>query len=571
MSTAKKIDSQSQLEVATEMAAEVNESGSTDAQQKIGESAAVGKKKTSYLDEFLKLLSSVKFGIALLVILIIFSAIGTFVVQQGTSDFEKFFQACTPAERKLYEFLGFFDIYHVWYFNLLLLTLSLNIVLATIDRAPGHWHFFTQPKSSISESFARYQPWHSQFRLSREVYTPKFVDRIALNCRQILLPRWVAAFGPLSGLLAHFSSFRMRVTESKDGATTIFVERGVWNRLAFCAVHVALLMILLGWFVGNKWGQKGLINFAPGEVADSFFSPGPVGSEVNTYKLPFRMICTDIKQELIDPSKDLSPQNTLDWHTLVVFDENGKKFKGNVHLNEPVDFRGYRFFQSSFDPINSAREVTLQLLPKDGQGETKEVTLKRNGSVELPGVGKIRWKDFYPDFRIDQQTRTPFTNSGDYNRPAAYVEVLLADGATKTAIGFLPDIIDMVKQGKAPFLTELITVGNYLVQLKGFEKVSRAHTLQVQYDPGVDTVYLGCALLVLFLITVFFFSHERIWVLIKPGQDQLQLYFAGNTNRNRPAFEVRYSALLTQIQEQYQDAKEVKDNKEEKSKGRNKE
>src|SRR6185369_2898549 len=93
----------------------------------------VKKKEKSYLDEFLKLLSSVKFGIVMLVILIVFSAIGTFVVQMGTSDFPKFLDSLTPAEKSIYEMIGFFDIYHTWYFNLLLLTLSLNIILATID------------------------------------------------------------------------------------------------------------------------------------------------------------------------------------------------------------------------------------------------------------------------------------------------------------------------------------------------------------------------------------------------------------------------------------------------------
>src|SRR5437016_8378305 len=97
------------------------------------------------MDECLKLLSSVKFGIVMLVILITFSAIGTFVVQMGTSDFPKFLAQLTPAEKAVYEMLGFFDIYHTWYFNLLLLTLSLNIILTTIDRAPGYWHFLRKP------------------------------------------------------------------------------------------------------------------------------------------------------------------------------------------------------------------------------------------------------------------------------------------------------------------------------------------------------------------------------------------------------------------------------------------
>jgi cytochrome c biogenesis protein len=525
------------------------------------------KKEKSFLDEFLKLISSVKFGISLLVLLMIFSMIGTFIVQQGTGDFAKFFQSLTPAEKHIYEGLGFFDIYHSWYFNLLLLTLSLNIILASIDRAPGHWHFFSQPKLMASESYARHQTWYNQLKLPASAYTPELIGRITNQCRKVMLPRWAAPLGALGELLGRLSSLRLRVSESKEGATTVFVERGVWNRLAFCAVHVALLMILIGWFVGNKWGQKGVATLAPGGQSDTFISPGP-NDTVNNYKLPFKMVCYDIQQDLIDPSKpDISPQNTLDWHTRVKFVDGKQEYARDVHLNEPVDFRGYRFFQASFDPENSTRQITLELTPKDGQGKAIDVTIyrpgtklehqennkplelvKANTSVDVPGVGKISWGDFYPDMRNKE--------SGDYDFPAAQVDVQLADGTSKSAMAFPAAMSKAIEQ--APMLKDKNIVGNYAVVLKDFEKVSRAHTLQIQYDPGVDTIYLGCALLVLCLISVFFFSHERIWVFIKPGQNELNLYFAGNTNRNRPSFENRYNRLLAQFM---QGAKEVSGHK----------
>jgi cytochrome c biogenesis protein len=528
--------------------------GQTTEQSQEKPKVEIKKREKSLLDQFLASLSSVKFGIAMLVILMVFSAIGTFVVQLGTSDFPKFVASLTPAEKQIYEILGFFDIYHTWYFNLLLLVLSLNIILASIDRAPGHWHFFTRPSAAISESSARHQQYNNALKLPASAYTPELVSRIKDVSRSTLIPRWAAIFGPLAGLLSRLSSFRMRVTEGKDGSTTVFVERGVWNRLAFCAVHVSLLMILLGWFIGNKWGQKGFIQFAPGEVTEVFFSLGSDDDELKKFKLPFGMQCLDIQQELIDSSKpELTPQNTLDWHTVVLFSKDGQKFKGDVHLNEPVDFGGYRFFQSSFDPMNTARHVVIQFVPKDGQGETQEVTIKRNGTAEVPGVGTVSFKDFYPNFSMDPKSGKPFSQSGDYERPAGEVNVTLMDGTTKSVIAFPQAMLDAIKEQQSQMpvagtLLEASNIGNYKVVLKDFEKVSRAHTLQVQYDPGVDTVYLGFLTLCLFLITVFFFSHERIWVLIKPGQNDLHLFFAGNTNRNRPAFELRFQKLLSEFE-----------------------
>lgn len=503
---------------------------------------AKAKKNQTLLDSLLNALSSVKFGVVLLIVLALLSAIGTFVVQVGTSDFQKFYDSLTPAEKSLYLNLGFTDIYHTWYFNLLLLTLSLNIILATIDRIPGYWRFFTNPKLSISERFAMFQPYYVQLKMPAGVDAEDLLKRVSARCREVVMPKWLQLLGPLGSLLSRLTLFRHRITEGKEGRT-VFVERGVWNRYAFCAVHVALLMILIGWFVGNRWGQKGIIQFQPGQASENFFSPGPDDS-VKTFKLPFTMVCSDISQDLIDSKKpDLSPQNTLDWHTVVVFEFNGKKFKGDVHLNEPVDFMGYRFFQASFDPINTAREITLLFIPKSGVGQSQEVTLKRNGSVDVPGVGKIVWRDFYPDFRMDPTSRKPFTASGDYVRPVAEFAVEQPDGTVKTGLGFPEEFLKGI-QGNAPFLTEMMAIGEYNVILKDFEKVSRSHTLQVQYDPGVDTVYLGCTLLVLFLLMVFFFSHERIWVLLKPSGESLVLCFAGNTNRNKPSFEHHFDEIV---------------------------
>ncbi|MBL8149904.1 MAG: cytochrome c biogenesis protein ResB, partial [Blastocatellia bacterium] len=408
------------------------------------------RKQETPIDKLLRVLSSVRFGIIILVVLAIFSAIGTFVVQEGTSDFPKFYDSLTPAERSIYKTLGFMDIYHTWYFNLLLLILSLNIILASIDRIPGYWRFFTSPQYTISENGIRYQPWSTALKFPASAFNREFVDKIYAHCRRVMMPRWMQILGPIGDIFAKITLFRIRVTESKDGMLTIFTERGVWNRYAFCVVHVALLMILIGWFVGNKWGQKGVIQFQPGQISENFFALG-VDDSVKKFPLPFTIECVDIKQDLIDSSKkDLSPQNTLDWHTTVVFKEKEQLFKGNVHLNEPVDFKGYRFFQASFDQMNSARSVTLLLQSKDGSGQAQEIVLKRNATVEVPGFGTVQWKDFYPDFGMNPQTKQPFSRSGDYNNPAGEFRVLLSDGTPKTALAFSPNFLEAMKN--APFL-----------------------------------------------------------------------------------------------------------------------
>src|SRR5687768_2990471 len=102
------------------------------------------------LERPLNFLSSVRLGVTLLCILVVLSMIGMLVIQQNVQGFDAYFASLTPAEKLVYGRLGFFDIYHSWYFNFLLLVLSLNIVLASIDRFPTAWRYIVKPKTTAT-------------------------------------------------------------------------------------------------------------------------------------------------------------------------------------------------------------------------------------------------------------------------------------------------------------------------------------------------------------------------------------------------------------------------------------
>src|SRR5205085_9713321 len=96
------------------------------------------------------LLSSVRFGVVLLVLLAAACMAGMLVMQVNVDGFEKYYAALTPSQRLLYGSLGFFDIYHTWYFNAMLLVLSLNIILSSIDGFPKAWTYLSRKKFDAS-------------------------------------------------------------------------------------------------------------------------------------------------------------------------------------------------------------------------------------------------------------------------------------------------------------------------------------------------------------------------------------------------------------------------------------
>ena len=105
------------------------------------------RRSAPILNRVLDFISSVRFGVSLLIALVVLSVIGMLIIQQNVEGFDAYFASLTPAEKLVYGRLGLFDIYHSWYFNFLLLILSLNIVLASIDRFPSAWSYIVKPKT----------------------------------------------------------------------------------------------------------------------------------------------------------------------------------------------------------------------------------------------------------------------------------------------------------------------------------------------------------------------------------------------------------------------------------------
>jgi cytochrome c biogenesis protein len=466
------------------------------------------------------LLSGVRFGVVLLVLLAGACMVGMLVVQVNVDGFEKYYAALTPSQQLLYGSLGFFDIYHTWYFNALLLVLSLNIILSSIDGFPGAWTYITRKKLDASAHWLSGQEQHAALSLKGES-AASVAERTVSAARALGL--------------------KTRVSE-QGGATFVFAERGAWNRLGAYAVHVALLVIFVGGFLTARFGHTGQMFLRPGEssseMTEQIFGDSGAPSQVKL-DLPFEVECTDIQQKLLEKNGGISPMNTLDWLTRVrIKDPARGTTEAVVQMNRPYDYRGYRFFQSSFTPEGKAREVRLVVTPEAG-GAAGELTIHRGGSTTLADGTRVELKDFFSDFTLEGGR--PATQSPDYNNPAAVLRVFNAAGQFERAYAFQAGRAD-----GAPVASR--AVNGYRFQLADFERVGDAHILSVQKDPGASVVYLGFVLLTLTLAGVFLFAHQRVWARITPrGAQEFEVIIGGNTNRNQLGFEDRFRKLIEAV------------------------
>ena len=139
----------------------------------------------------------------------------------------------------------------------------------------------------------------------------------------------------------------------------------------------------------------------------------------------------------------------------------------------------------------------------------------------------------------------------------AYLEVLQKEGV---------DISGEISPAQEAYYDDVVnTMGilaNYdapfYLQIKSFEH-KEASGFQITKSPGKNLVYLGCLLLCIGIVLMFYVAHKRIWVIIEPQisnetqESALQIIVAGSGDRHQKEFEVEFQALSQLLDKQFGD------------------
>ncbi|HMO80243.1 MAG TPA: cytochrome c biogenesis protein ResB [Pyrinomonadaceae bacterium] len=504
--------------------------------------SATRRRSEPFSKKVIDLLSSVRLGVVLLCILVVLSMIGMLIVQQNVNGFDAYFASLTPAERYVYARLGFFDIYHSWYFNFLLLFLSLNIVLASLERFPSAWSYIVKPKLTATKEWLLSRKYNS--RASADIGD---VSEVAETVSKVLKEHGFSSRTSATTMMSYATDAdgnRDYDRMEKEDAIVVFGQRGKWNRLGAYIVHVSLLTLFLGHFVALQTGFDADVRMVPGDASDQIqmirFDLDK--KEKFNVQLPFTITCTDIEQKLIDPRGSISVTNTLDWRTQIRIDDPEYGVTtADVSMNNPFSYRGFRFFQAEASRIGYARSIVLDIESQEGGG-TESYRIPRLGSVTTDAGMVIEYDEFLPDFVFGPDGR-PDTRSGDYNNPVAVLSVTPKGGERTRVFAF--------EGGRADNLPVGAPKVGYKWKLAEYEKSPFFHVLSIKYDPYSGAFiawYFGGFGLMFALSFVFFFSHRRIWAYIRKDKDgKAELVLGGDTNRNHGAFEQKFERVAEEI------------------------
>lgn len=431
-------------------------------------------------------LISVKLAIWIIILLAVTSILGT-VIEQN-QPVEKYRQVYEDWAYNLMDRINLFDMYHSWWFLLLLCLFTLNLACCTIDRLP---------------------------RVIRTVRKPKLTLDDATEKASSLTERWKSRGGIphcaenyKAALARAFTS--PRVTEA-DGVVHLCAEKGVYSRFGAYATHAGIVIVFVGAIIGNVFGFKSYVNIPEGKEASHLDARG--GKQ--HIDLPFAVRNNRFWLETYpsgQPKKYASDLSVM---------ENGREvLRKTITVNDPLVYKGVWFYQSSYGQEGGA---TAQVAVRRQDGTPAgNLSLGPNEPVRIEGYGVVRGVSYEQDFQ----------GQG----PALQV-VVEKPGQPASDLWILQGRPDL-DRGRNDSL--VFSFGGL---------TSKMYTgLQVAKDPGVNVVWLGCLLLTAGMMGSFFVSHRRIWIRLAEGpHGKVEVTVAGSANRNRPAFEKTFASILAEI------------------------
>lgn len=433
---------------------------------------------------------SLKLTLFLLFSLALTSIIGT-ILPQGVLP-PQYIASISPAKLQLYTKLGFFDMYHSWWFIALLYVFSLNLVSCSIKRLPHVFKFISEPTLVLGEGV------RNSFALKKELLFSGSIEKGKERLEQFL-----------------GKEFSTPVVTELDGEYHLFAQKTAWCRLGVYVVHLSILVIFVGAIIGSLAGYKGFVAIVEGTSVNSFQTK-------NDQQMPlgFEVLCEKFNVEFYPTG---APK---EFKSILTVLENGKPVPGysqvKVIVNQPMTYKGITFYQSSYGQASEGGEHYVTVAPRNG-GTVEKITVREGALVTLSD-GTV--------FRLLEATQEVRQFAPGFSGPAARIEVTRKGAEPQTFIAFknFPDV--NAQRGDALIFGYEGTNGK---QYTG---------LQVAKDPGVWVVWLGCTLMVIGIFIAFFMSHKRIWVVVSKGHARMY----GNASKNQAAFQMQFEDISEKFQ-----------------------
>ena len=445
------------------------------------------------LDAVWNLLASIRLTFVLLLSLAATSIVGTLIPQN--SDPAAYVAAFGETLYRFFSILGLFDMYHSWWFQVLIVLLAANIIVCSADRISLQRNILFVRKPRFQAARFQNLPGRVEFQDER----------------------------PPEALRGLYEAYLSRTTrsvqaEAGDAGFSLFGETGRWTRFGVYAVHLSVVLLLIGGLIGSIFGFDGFATIPEGETVQQI----TLRNSGERLRLPFAIRCDDFDVSFYETGAPKEFRSSL---TLL---ENGRPVaQKDIIVNDPLRYRGISIFQSSYGTLPS-REAVLSFTSRStGMVYTKE--MKIGEEIAIPEtLGTFALTDLRPNAQF----------RGHPVGDAFIGRLTPPDGTPEEVV--LPirfPTFDRMRRGDVVIAVDQFKERHYT-------------GLQVNKDPGVDIVYVGFVLMIAGCYVTFFRSHQQVCIQASRQGSVTRVTVGGTANKNKAAMErriQRLSAALKQL------------------------
>ncbi len=450
----------------------------------------------AYKNPIWKFFISVKLTVVLLLTLAATSIIGTLIPQKANP--EAYFQKFGPFLYRLFDLLNIFDMYHSWWFQLLLLLLTCNIIACSVERLSSTWKLIFPKKINFKRSAFEKIKQNEQFADSR---TPDALE-----------PAYTAVVR---------KAFGAPRVEKTDNGLTIFAEKWRWTRLGVYIVHSSVLFMIAGAMIGSLFGYSGHVNIPEGERADHV----QLRNSNRIERFGFEIQNNDFEVSFYP-----NGMPKIFRSSLTIRENNQDVLSKDIIPNDPLRYKGISIFMSHYgeiaperppEPAFSEDDIQLAFMI-NASGMIYKRKAEIGKPVDIPeGMGKFVLMEYRESASFMGQ-----------NIGQALVGILTPPDGQPLEVTLPIHFPKFDRMRRGNVIISVVHEHKHEQVKQNPEDIRYYSGLQIVKDPGVWVVYSGFIIMIAGILITFFMSHQQVCIDISKKGKKSQVRVFGKANKN---------------------------------------
>lgn len=445
-----------------------------------------------------KFFSSVRLGIFLIILIAVATLVGSLLLQRPIAEPGQLERVYSPETIRWLDAFDLLDLFHSWWFLLLLFLLAINITIVSIEMWPRF----------------RARIWSFQ-PILKEEELPPLVGRFGHRQEPELILL-------IQKLVGH--RFRRPLVHQESDRVHLAAESGKWSHLGVYVIHTGILLILIGGIIGSLGGFEGRIQLSPGEEVSYYDDRKEGGKRV---PLGFSVLCHEAKMETYPDGSAKSYESDLE-----IREEGRSVLRKKIQVNHPLSYKGITFYQATFGqkPIDEKTEIFLEAVDRV-TGRRREIRTDF-GREEKFADGTFEAVDYRENFEVPLEGH--LQNLG----PALRLKRTGKEGEDFFWLfRQFPEFDQTTRMGRESLLFKDFHYDYHLAPVTG---------LQVAHNPGIGITWTGSAILLVGLLATFWIPHRKLWIQVTPQE----VLIAATSHRHPESFLKKVESLRREMEEE---------------------